>query len=364
MKELCMERKPESCTRAHGCLTTNENPSCSSSCRSSDILQGPVHAMEFLCRPWSPSATNFMQIFSSSTVREKPQSDESRKEKQRWRKPKGMQPKATEVLSVGWEISLNITTIKAEPKFFASLLRRRVTTKEEDRLRTANVHATLSVACLAAAIAGIAANSTKEAAKDVIPIGNGDGGKVAWDKNMGDTVASAAALIATVCAETAESIGANKAHVASAVNSGLAAQTPVDIITLTATAATCLRGAAILKSRAMAYDSLSRCPELLEIGAQLAVVTPSGNKRHMRVSIYFKRKQLILSLEKKFLGVLTTLKKYKIFHVTEETEEAHGNFSISLKSHSGDIKVWFEDENQWSLWVSVISNLLQTHRSY
>ncbi|KAG2699156.1 hypothetical protein I3760_07G179700 [Carya illinoinensis] len=181
---------------------------------------------------------------------------------------------------------------------------------------------------------------------------------------MGDTVASAAALIATVCAETAESIGANKAHVASAVNSGLAAQTPVDIITLTATAATCLRGAAILKSRAMAYDSLSRCPELLEIGAQLAVVTPSGNKRHMRVSIYFKRKQLILSLEKKFLGVLTTLKKYKIFHVTEETEEAHGNFSISLKSHSGDIKVWFEDENQWSLWVSVISNLLQTHRSY
>lgn len=114
-----------------------------------------------------------------------------------------------------------------------------MTTKEEDRLRTANVHATLSVACLAAAIAGIAANSTKEAAKDVIPIGNGDGGKVAWDKNMGDTVASAAALIATVCAETAESIGANKAHVASAVNSGLAAQTPVDIITLTATAATC-----------------------------------------------------------------------------------------------------------------------------
>lgn len=39
----------------------------------------------------------------------------------------------------------------------------------------------------------------------------------------------------------------------------------------------------------------------------------TGNKRHMRVSIYFKRKQLILSLEKKFLGVLTTLKKCKIY---------------------------------------------------
>lgn len=108
-------------------------------------------------------------------------------------------------------------------------------TKEEDRLRTANVHATLSMTCLAAAIAGIAANSTK----DVIPISNGDGSKVAWDKTMGDIVASAAALIATVCAETAESIGANRAHVASAVNSGLAAQTPLDMITLIATAATC-----------------------------------------------------------------------------------------------------------------------------
>lgn len=37
-----------------------------------------------------------------------------------------------------------------------------------------------------------------------------------------------------------------------------------------------LRGAATLKSRAMAFDSLSRRPELLEVGAQLAVVTPSG----------------------------------------------------------------------------------------
>ncbi|XP_035538934.1 VAN3-binding protein-like [Juglans regia] len=378
-----LEGKSESWTRsAHGCLTTNENPSC----RSLDILQGPVHAMEFLCRPWSPSATNFMQIISSSTNLLFPSQDScylgrqeeklhddhtlgeqgGKAETEKTKETKGYaaQSNRSTFSRALFTIERSVPSFIQKPKFFASLLRRRVKTKEEDRLRTANVHATLSVACLAAAIAGIAANSTKEAAKDVIPISNGDGGKVAWDKNMGDIVASAAALIATVCAETAESIGANRAHVASAVNSGLAAQTPVDMITLTATAATCLRGAAILKSRAMAYDSLSRCPELLEVGAQLAVVTPSGHKRHMRVSIYFKRKQLILSLEKKFLGVLTTLKKYKIFHVTEETEEAHGNFSISLKSHSGDIKVWFEDENQWSLWVSVISNLLQMHKSY
>lgn len=93
---------------------------------------------------------------------------------------------------------------------------------------------------LAAAIAGFAANSTKdkeEANKDVKHISSE--GKVDWDQNMSNIVASAAALIATICAESAESIGANRAHVASAVNSGIATQTPADMMTLTATAATC-----------------------------------------------------------------------------------------------------------------------------
>nr|POE65541.1 hypothetical protein CFP56_58294 [Quercus suber] len=120
-----------------------------------------------------------------------------------------------------------------------------------------------------------------------------------------------------------------------------------------------MRGAAMLKSRAMEYDNLAR--KLLEVEAQLPVVTPSGHKRHRRISIYSKHKQLILNLEKKYLGVLTTSKKYKIIHVKEE--EAHGNFSINLKSNCGDIKLWFEDKNQSLLWISVISNLIQMHNS-
>uniref|UniRef100_A0A7N2MJ38 VAN3-binding protein n=1 Tax=Quercus lobata TaxID=97700 RepID=A0A7N2MJ38_QUELO len=251
--------------------------------------------------------------------------------------------------------------VQTRKSFITSLFRRRVKTKEEDRLRTANVHAALSVTRLAAAIAGFAANSTKdkeEANKDVKHISSE--GKVDWDQNMSNIVASAAALIATICAESAESIGANRGHVASAVNSGLATQTPADMMTLTATAATCgMRGAAMLKSRAMEYDNLAR--KLLEVEAQLPVVTPSGHKRHRRISIYSKHKQLILNLEKKYLGVLTTSKKYKIIHVKEE--EAHGNFSISLKSNCGDIKLWFEDKNQSLLWISVISNLLQMHNT-
>lgn len=101
--------------------------------------------------------------------------------------------------------------------------------KDDIRLHTASVHAALSVTRLAAAIASVASNcknSSIESAEDADPI-------------IGDIVASAAALVTTVCAEAAESLGAQKTNVSSAINSGLAIQTTDDMITLTAAAATC-----------------------------------------------------------------------------------------------------------------------------
>lgn len=108
--------------------------------------------------------------------------------------------------------------------------------KDEVRLHTAQVHAALSVTQLAAAIAGFAAIGIREAAQD-INVHSTNGGMI-WDKNIG-AVASAAALVAAVCAEAAESAGARRAHIASAVSSGLANQSSVDMMALTATAATC-----------------------------------------------------------------------------------------------------------------------------
>ncbi|KAK4375746.1 hypothetical protein RND71_006423 [Anisodus tanguticus] len=99
-----------------------------------------------------------------------------------------------------------------------------------------------------------------------------------WSHNMGSVVASAAALMTSVCAEAAESMGAGRAQVASAVNSGLAIQTPMDMIAVTATAATCFRGAAILKSRAI-EDSSPRIPEMLAAGALIWIMMPSGKNR-------------------------------------------------------------------------------------
>ncbi|EEF42313.1 conserved hypothetical protein [Ricinus communis] len=168
--------------------------------------------------------------------------------------------------------------------------------KEEVRLLTAKIHAALSVAQLAAAIAGFAATSM-EISKDIHN----------EDLKTSNVVAYATALLASACAEAAESVGATRAHVASAVNSGLATQSPADMITLTASAATSLRGSETLKSRATSANK-----EPVKLAAKLLIRNPSGQKVLRSVSIYLGRRQLMLRLEKKYLGVITTSKECKI----------------------------------------------------
>lgn len=109
--------------------------------------------------------------------------------------------------------------------------------KEENRLRKSQLHAALSVARLAAAVTGFVANIIVEG-QDIKHMVSEEG-DIECDKKIGIVVATAAALIASVCAEAAESAGADKARVTNIVNSGLASQTPTDIIALTANAATC-----------------------------------------------------------------------------------------------------------------------------
>ncbi|KAF3432698.1 hypothetical protein FNV43_RR23800 [Rhamnella rubrinervis] len=245
----------------------------------------------------------------------------------------------------------------------ASLLRQhKVKKKEENRLHTANVQAAISITQLAAAIAGYAANGCiGPASKDDMNAAM-KGGAVASVKNMDNIVATAAALLATVCAETAESVGAHTSRVASAINSGLACQTTADMVTLVATTATCLRGVTALKSRAMENAYSLRNQEELAVKAQLSIVTPSGHRRQAWVSIYSKHNQLILSLQIKYLGIIARTKEYKILHAMEKNMESQGQgHSITVKSHVGNIMLVFKDENQSLHWISSISNLLKTH---
>ncbi|XP_010447344.1 PREDICTED: VAN3-binding protein-like [Camelina sativa] len=110
--------------------------------------------------------------------------------------------------------------------------------KQETRTRNAEIHAAVSVAGVAAVVAATAASNAVASAEHA-----------AESTTVAVAVASAAALIASHCIEIAGEIGAGYNQIAAAVSSATNARTNGDVMALTASAATALRGAAILRSR-------------------------------------------------------------------------------------------------------------------
>ncbi|CAN6338869.1 unnamed protein product [Urochloa humidicola] len=120
---------------------------------------------------------------------------------------------------------------------------RREKRKEETRAHNAQVHAAVSVAAVAAAVAAVAA-ATAAASSSSSGSGRDDRGA-----RTDMAVASAATLVAAQCVEAAEAMGAEREHLAAAVGSAVNVRNPGDVVTITAAAATALRGAATLKAR-------------------------------------------------------------------------------------------------------------------
>ncbi|KAK3014469.1 hypothetical protein RJ639_009018 [Escallonia herrerae] len=154
--------------------------------------------------------------------------------------------------------------------------------KEDQRLQRAEVHAAISVAGVAAALAAIAAAENSKH----------DGPSNTTSKEA--VVASAAALVAAECAKVAEAMGARREQISTAIGSAMCSTNAGDVLTLTAAAATSLRGAATLKARS-ACNRLSGSAPILPIedsddhdfdfekgrsvlakGAELAIETPDG----------------------------------------------------------------------------------------
>ncbi|XP_072957311.1 VAN3-binding protein-like isoform X2 [Typha angustifolia] len=121
------------------------------------------------------------------------------------------------------------------------LKERREKKKEETRAHNAQLHAAVSVAGVAAAVAAIAAATAAAS-------GSSKDDRAA---RTDMAVASAATLVAAQCVEAAESMGAEREHLAAVVGSAVNVRAPGDITTITAAAATALRGAAALKARAL-----------------------------------------------------------------------------------------------------------------
>ncbi|XP_022760877.1 VAN3-binding protein-like [Durio zibethinus] len=272
---------------------------------------------------------------------------------------------------------------------------RREKKKEETRAHNAQLHAAISVAGVAAAVAAIAAATAASSSA----------GK---DEQMAKTdmaVASAAALVAAQCVEAAEALGAEREHLASVISSAVNVRSAGDIMTLTAGAATALRGAATLKARALKEvwniaavipvdkgggngsngssngsfsgelvpeeNFLGICSrELLARGCDLLKRTRKGDLHWKIVSVYInKMNQVMLKMKSRHVaGTITKKKKNVVLEVIKDMPAWPGRHLLEggenrkyfgLKTVMRGV-VEFECRNQreYDIWTQGVSRLL------
>ncbi|CDY50683.1 BnaA08g29430D [Brassica napus] len=281
---------------------------------------------------------------------------------------------------------------------------RREKKKEETRAHNAQIHAAVSVAGVAAAVAAIAAATAASSSA----------GK---DEQMAKTdmaVASAATLVAAQCVEAAEVMGAEREHLAYVVSSAVNVRSAGDIMTLTAGAATALRGVATLKARAMkevwniasvipmdkglttsggcsnlnngsnGSSSSSHSGELIQEdnflgtcsrewlarGCELLKRTRKGDLHWKIVSVYInKTNQVMLKMKSKYVGKTFTKKKKNIVleviknvpawpgrHLLEGGDDLR---YFGLKTVlRGDVEFECKSQREYDMWTQGVSRLL------
>ncbi|XP_048497304.1 VAN3-binding protein isoform X2 [Beta vulgaris subsp. vulgaris] len=273
---------------------------------------------------------------------------------------------------------------------------RREKKKEETRAHNAQLHAAVSVAGVAAAVAAIAAATAASSGS----------GKDQEAARTDMAVASAATLVAAQCVEAAEAMGAERDHLASVVSSAVNVRSAGDIMTLTAAAATALRGAATFKVRAlkdvwniaaviptdkgvsmsngsngssgshsgeiMPDDNfLGICSkELLARGCELLKRTRSGDLHWKIVSVYINRtNQVMLKMKSRHVaGTITKKKKNVVIEVIKDMPAWPGRHLLEggncrryfgLKTIMRGV-VEFECRNQreYEVWTEGVSRLL------
>ncbi|XP_016457973.1 VAN3-binding protein isoform X2 [Nicotiana tabacum] len=272
---------------------------------------------------------------------------------------------------------------------------RREKKKEDARAHNAQLHAAVSVAGVAAAVAAIAAATAASSGSRK-------------DEQMAKTdmaVASAATLVAAQCVEAAEAMGAEREHLASVVSSAVNVRSAGDIMTLTAAAATALRGAATLKARTLKEvwniaavipvekgmasgngggsngsssgelipeeNFLGICSrELLARGGELLKRTRKGDLHWKIVSVYINRMgQVMLKMKSRHVaGTITKKKKNVVLEVMKDIPAWPGrhllpgsdNFRyFALKTVlRGVVEFECRDQREYDLWTQGVSRLL------
>lgn len=252
--------------------------------------------------------------------------------------------------------------------------------KEKARLENAHMHTVLSIAGLAAAMAAATAAENS----------NGSSSK------MSMALASATELLASHCLEMAESAGADHDRVASVVRSAVDIHSASDLVTLTAAAATALRGEAALKSRlpkeAKRNASISPCDRSMVEAQSFATVFPNemdehdspfagellhltrkGLQRWKRVSVYINKKsQVVIKLKSKHVGgAFSKNNKCVVYEVCDESEPWLFNKEIEsldlylrVKTAQGLLEFKCKNKSHKQKWVDGIQKLLDKTSLY
>ncbi|KAM3336879.1 VAN3-binding protein [Capsicum galapagoense] len=249
--------------------------------------------------------------------------------------------------------------------------------KEEKRLQKAEVHAAISVAGVAAALAAIAAEN----------LNRDESGRT-----KESAVASAAALVAAQCAKLAEAMGAKRDQISSVIGSAMTGTSTSDILTLTAAATTSIRGAETLKARSGYKNILNgstpvlpiedsndynfnyeNCRSILSKGTELYIEKPDGRSKLRSVSI-------ILNSEAKV--ILRTRKPTVLKAFSSQTEsvvldlhaelykdsngaETDSCYLIVLTTNKGIVKLdMMDDYQQYRMWSMTINQMLTLSTSF
>ncbi|KAG0488626.1 hypothetical protein HPP92_007437 [Vanilla planifolia] len=262
--------------------------------------------------------------------------------------------------------------------------------KETERAEKARIHAAVSVAGVAAAIASASACVSLENP----------------ESKMDAALASATQLLASHCVEIAEMTGARHLQLAEAVRSAVNVRTSGDLLTLTAAAATglkhiselllshanakvdpeiiiftALRGAVTLKQRVqretrnksaavLPYEKASfGIPEIWCKEGELLTRNRKGILQSKWVSLYINKKsQLIVKVKSKHIGgALSKRKKSVVYGVDDEApawlaNEANINegkgCTFGLRTAQGIMSFECDDCASKQKWVDGVQSLL------